>query len=151
MSRIDLLVAIRSFDRVPHVTKPPSKLFNAWIAGIPLIAGWDSAFSAIGRPGIDYVRVDSEGAFHQAVAKLREDPGYYASIVSEGWRRAPEVSHDAIAQEWLRVLDGPVRAAFDEWKASGGATRRRWVSRSIDIGRGTLSRLKRHVKGRGGR
>ena len=51
MREIDVLLAIRDFSTRTYDEKPPSKLINAWHAGIPLIAGYDSHFQLLGRPG----------------------------------------------------------------------------------------------------
>lgn len=142
MSQIDLLIAIRSFDRRTHDNKPPSKLFNAWLAGIPLIGGWDSAFSSVGRPGVDYLRVESEAELETAVARLCEDPDYHRGVVDAGRARRVEVSHDAAASAWLKLLEGLVAADFERWRGGGGEKRRPRVRRSLDVGRALLSRAK---------
>src|ERR1700685_2285754 len=86
-STVDVLSAIRSFGRTRHDTKPPSKLFNAWHAGIPLVAGYDSAFEQVGRPGVDYCRVAAMEEAIEAIRPLRDDPAYYRSIVTAGAAR----------------------------------------------------------------
>lgn len=116
MSQVDILLGIRSFSKKAYPDKPPSKLLNAWHAGIPLVAGWDSAFSAIGTPGVDYIRVSTEAEMWQACERLRDDPAYYQSIVAAGRRKAGAFTHDSIAQEWLALLDGPIRGDWEAWR-----------------------------------
>lgn len=145
LSRIDLLIAIRDFCGRAHNDKPASKLFNAWIAGIPLIGGADSAFSAIGRPGVDYVRVTTEEEFNAAVERLRSDCSFYEAIVDAGRQRAAEFSHDAIASVWLEAFEGPVRLDFERWLCGSRTYRSSVVPRLLDKGRDALSSIKRRI------
>ncbi|TIN26420.1 glycosyltransferase [Mesorhizobium sp.] len=114
LSNVDVLIAIRDFSTKLFVDKPPTKLINAWHAGIPLIGGYDSAFSQIGIPGVDYIRVRSESELEAALQRLRDDPEYYSSIVEAGRVRSKEYTRESIAQEWLRAIDGPIT---DDWAA----------------------------------
>lgn len=123
MSEVDLLIAVRTFDRQTYPDKPPSKLFNAWRSSVPLVAGFDSAFSMLGRPGLDYVRVGSTEEFTQAIVRLREDKSCYDRIVSDGRRQAAEVSHERLAMSWLDVFDHRIVPAYETWLQKGGPTR----------------------------
>ena len=146
LSEIDALVAIRSFDTAPHNSKPPSKLFSAWRAGVPLIAGWDSAFSSVGTPDVDYIRVQSDAEFQSALTRLARDPEYYNGIVAAGHKRAQGVSHDAIADVWLNCIDTQITPAFERWHAQGPSQVRGVLARSADEGRDMLSRAKRALQ-----
>lgn len=142
MTETDLLVAIRSFDRDPHHSKPPSKLFAAWLAGIPLIAGYDSAFSAIGRPGVDYLRVSSVSEFVEAVQRLARDPDAYDALVAAGRARAPEISHDEIAKTWLDCIDGPISDAFARYGPRRRSSTRARINRGLDQVRNAVSAIR---------
>ncbi|MGE4061419.1 MAG: hypothetical protein AB7E69_21435, partial [Sphingomonadales bacterium] len=142
MREVDILLAVRSLDRETHDDKPASKLWNAWRAGIPLVAGWDSAFSAVGRPGEDYLRCGSIDEVTAALERLSGDAAHYERISAAGLQRAPEVSHEAIAREWLDALDGPVAAAFEAWRARGGRSPGQNVGRTIDRLRNLGTRLR---------
>jgi hypothetical protein len=142
MSEIDLLVAIRSMDRRTYPAKPPSKLFNAWRSSIPLVGGFDSAFSAVGRPGIDYVRVGSDKEFKRAIVHLREDAGYYDRIAAEGRKRAADVSHERLAQSWLDVFDHRIAPVYQRWLQRGGPRKSRGVAQAADRARDLVSALK---------
>ena len=137
-----MLVAIRSFDRDPHVGKPPSKLFSAWIAGIPLVAGYDSAYSAIGLPGVDYIRVSAPDQLLGELSRLVSDPRYYHSFVHAGNAKAPGISHDAIAKLWLSCFDQRVAPAFEAWKARGGPKLGPVAGRVMDVSRNAASKAK---------
>lgn len=148
MSKVDLLIAIRSFDTQTHDNKPPSKLFNAWNAGIPLIGGYDSAFSAIAEPGVEYLRVETEDELNAAVLSLRENDALYRQIVEAGARRRNEITHDSIAENWCSQIDGVIRSDFEAWKESGGEKKAQLVKRSLDVGRSVLSGMKSKLRGK---
>ena len=145
MSKVDLLIGIRDFKRKRHDHKPPSKLFNAWLSNIPLIAGHDSAYSAIGVPGVDYVRVGNSAELCEAVARLRTDTEYYDSIVEAGRIRANEYTPERIAQQWLEVLEGSVTRAFAGWRELPKRRGEFSVRRALDVGRNSLSSLRRRL------
>ena len=113
MREVDILIAVRDFSTRAFDNKPPSKLLNAWHAGIPLVAGYDSAFSQIGKPGIDYIRVKTEQELKLALEKLLDDPRFYYSIVEAGKTKRGKYSHENIAKYWLQALDGPI---YCDWQ-----------------------------------
>ena len=117
-SNVDVLIAVRSYDRCEYDNKPPSKLITAWHARVPLVAGYDSAYAQIGSPGHDYLRVCTRREAIEAIRYLRDHPSGYRSIVDHGSERSLEFTRDRIALAWERLLAGPVRARFAEWKAS---------------------------------
>ncbi|WP_375257985.1 glycosyltransferase [Citreimonas sp.] len=146
LSQIDALIAIRTFDGAPHDAKPPSKLFSAWRAGIPLIAGGDSAFSAVGTPGHDYLRVRTREEFTDALQRLHDDPDFYARIADNGHARADEVSHEAFARDWIAVFDDRIAPRFEAWKQDRLKGLYALAARGADRGRDTASGLKSRLR-----
>jgi hypothetical protein len=114
---------------------------------VPLIGGWDSAFSAIGRPGVDYLRVSSMPELQFALDRLVSDPALYSAIAEAGRDRAGKVGHEAIAQAWLDCLDRQVAPAFDAWRERGGWGLRSSTARVLDRARETVSNGKRLLRG----
>lgn len=117
LSAYDALVAIRSFDASPHSKKPASKLFNAWRAGLPLIAGHDSAYLQVGTPGEDYLVAASPPEVLAALDSLKRDVPLRERIIASGTRQAEQYSDDAIAARWIEMLEGPVASRFACWQA----------------------------------
>lgn len=115
-SNVDVLIGIRSFDNNPHNTKPPSRLFTAWHAGIPFIGGCDSAYTQVGRPGMDYLQVDSLEMAAKAVMLLKDDKWLYSRLVTNGSSKAWQYSNENIARLWEYVLAGPVRRRYRLWE-----------------------------------
>lgn len=145
LSQVDVLIGVRNFDRMLNPNKPPSKLFAAWRAEIPLIAGYDSAFSHIAVPGEEYLRVDSLKNFTNSVRQLADDTVLYNDIVEAGRVRAPECSHEAIAQIWLNCIDTAIVPKFEAWKALGSSGLASATHRTIDRMRNGRSAVKRAI------
>jgi hypothetical protein len=117
-SGVDVLLAVRSFDKARHENKPPSKLLNAWHAGIPLVAGYDSAFEQVGQPGHDYLRVRTLNEAIDAICLLRDDSYRYSSIVAAGAARASGYTRDRICDAWENLLLGPIACSYQWWNES---------------------------------
>ncbi len=150
LSQVDALVAIRSLDTARHESKPPSKLFLAWLADIPLIAGYDSAFSTVGAPGVEYIRVSSADELRSALKRLRDDPEFYQSFVEKGRVRAKEISQDALARIWLELFDTRIAADFEAWKDLRMKGLHFLAARGADRSRNVASHIRRQLRNLGG-
>jgi hypothetical protein len=115
LRKLDVLIAIRSFDGSPYNGKPPSKLVNAWLAGIPFIGGADSAYTQIGIDGVNYIQACTPDAVVAAVRRLRGDPKLYRSLVEDGARTVRSYTVDATRERWIQVIDGPIRERYRRW------------------------------------
>jgi hypothetical protein len=118
MRETDVLMGIRSFDRNPHSTKPPSKLFNAWHAKIPFIGGHDSAYRQVATPGRDYLVASSGREALDHVLRLAEDPEFYARLVRNGESMAQEYTSETIAAKWEMLLQGEIMQRYAQWRRS---------------------------------
>ena len=119
-SDIDIALGIRDFSHRRHSHKPPNKLLNAWIAGVPFVGGRDSAFCQVGTPGKDYLRAVTVEEALLALQHLRDDAALYQRLVEEGRRKAAAFSTPAIVREWVRNLEGPIAVRYSEWAAHPG-------------------------------
>lgn len=115
LSAIDALVGIRSFDKNPHNTKPPTKLFNAWHAEIPFIGGYDSAFQQVGTPGEDYLLVASMNEVIEALVLLRDDNELRTKLITNGAKKAVHYTKETIATIWEEELSGPIFQRYEQW------------------------------------
>ncbi len=115
-SKVDVAVAIRDFSRARHLGKPATKLYNAWLAGVPLIGGSDSAFSAEGTPGTDYLVARSPGELLRQIRKLKETPAKRQAIIAAGALRARARSRDAVRKIWLDICQAVIPSRFSAWK-----------------------------------
>jgi hypothetical protein len=125
LSSYDVIVGLRSFDRGGHDRKPPSKLINAWHAGIPFIGGHDSAFSQVGIPEEDYLLAASFEEVLSQLDRLATDSQLRERIVSNGRHKSLQYGNEAIAGQWRDLLDGPIAERFEAWRRRPAVERAR--------------------------
>ena len=113
---VDVLVGIRHFGKKHYKRKPPTKLIDAWHANIPFVGGWDSAYSQIGEPGRDYLRVASYKELLSSLIRLKNDKDLYNRLVAAGRRQARHYTQSAIADHWRQLLERDVAPAYRAWK-----------------------------------
>lgn len=130
LSEADIMLAIRSFDRRPYNTKPPTKLINAWHAGVPLIAGCDSAFHQIGTPGVNYFEAASMETAVAAVRRLAEDAALYEAVRSAGAAQAAAFGRNRTVEAWTSFLGQIAVPAFEAWQRRPGRGGAAWRLRA---------------------
>ena len=116
MRDIDLLLGIRSFSKKAYNSKPPTKLFNAWLAGIPFVGGYDSAYLQVGKPDENYLRVSSYAELMQSIDRLRGDPVFYKRLVEAGAMAAQAYTPEKITDQWINVLETLIVPDFVKWR-----------------------------------
>jgi hypothetical protein len=133
---VDVVVAARSFAYPgQYWRKPPSKLFNAWLAGVPAILGRESAYRAERRSDLDFIEVSSRHEIEDALERLRGDPDLRARMVDNGRKRAVEIDDVGLTRRWRRLLEDDAIPGYEAWTASSGASRRAWIARRAVLGR----------------
>jgi hypothetical protein len=100
----DVVLAVRPRARDLHVRKPATKLYNAWLAGVPAILGVEYAYRELRRNALDYIEVTSVTEAMQAVEGLARDPALFDAMVQNGRLRASEFMPDAIRSIWTDLL-----------------------------------------------
>jgi len=123
----DVDVALAAREEAPAVlaTKPATKLYNGWLARVPVIAAPEPAYAALRRSPFDYLEADDAHAVLRAIDRLREHRGLYEAMVVNGTRRAAAFSVSAVTQQWLRFFEHEVLPAYREWQEAA-ASRRAW-------------------------
>lgn len=103
-SDVDAAIGLRSLSEAKYSTKPPSKLVNAWIAGVPFVGGYDSAFSDIGEPDWNYLRVSTLASFKASLRQLRDCPQIRRQLVQAGCCACEPYRHQEVAARWVALL-----------------------------------------------
>ncbi len=123
-SDIDAVLAVRDFSRSRHIHKPATKLYNAWLAGVPLLTGSDSSCAAEGTDGIDYLRVDSPARLLECLERLKNEPAWCHQIVSEGQKKTATRNRDAVRQLWIDLLSKKMPQSLYRWQLRSPLQRR---------------------------
>ena len=120
---VDLVLAARNLTRDDALTKPASKLVNAWLAGVPALLGPEPVFRDLRRSELDYVEVSTADDALRAIARFRAEPGLYETFVVNGRERARAFSVDAVSQRWIDFLGGPAAQTYERWTRMGPVRR----------------------------
>ncbi|MGD1875418.1 MAG: hypothetical protein ACFB02_20470 [Mastigocoleus sp.] len=112
----DVILAIRKFGTDDEwYGKPASKLYNAWLAGIPAILGYESAFRDERKNELDYLEVTSYEAVVSALKRLQEDKNLRLAMVENGWLRAKEVQKDEMVAKWQSFIINVATPRYEQW------------------------------------
>jgi hypothetical protein len=127
LSGFDAIIGIRSFDGKRHSAKPPSKLINAWLAGVPFIGGSDSAYAQCGQDGVDYLVARTRDELVGQLLRLKADPEFVQSLVRNGRKKVTGFDNDALAAQWRAALEGPISDRYRKWQANRTRERLRFA------------------------
>lgn len=122
-SQTDCAIAIRSFSNKPYLTKPSTKMINAWLAGVPFLGGMDSAFASDGRPGANYLPCPDLATMLAHLKRLQSDPVFRASLVEAGHAASIDFSPARLTRRWIDFLENDARARARRWLRSGRTSR----------------------------
>lgn len=112
----DVILAIRKFGTEDKwFGKPASKLYNAWLSGIPAILGYESAFRDERKSDLDYLEATSYEEVVNALKRLREDRSLRSAMVENGWIRAKEVEREELVQKWTTFIVDVAIPAHKKW------------------------------------
>ncbi|MEQ9486282.1 hypothetical protein [Coleofasciculus sp. F4-SAH-05] len=120
-SQVDVIVAVRRFDhhpeipRHPYLHKPATKLYNAWLAGVPAVLGVESAYQAERISPQDYLEVTSFEETLSALKRLKGDRRLYQAMVNQGKRRAATIHPSATTAKWRKFLTDIAIPAYYHW------------------------------------
>ncbi|GAB4165545.1 MAG: hypothetical protein Fur0032_02380 [Terrimicrobiaceae bacterium] len=138
-SQTDCVLAVRDPGLHPH--KPATKLYNAWLAGVPFIGGRESAYIEEGRLGVNFVCVEDFSEVLPALKNLAENPDQRRGLVAEGSKAAKNRNQEATTLAWRRLLTKCIEAEAPRWMARSPATCRllsHWHSIRLRIAMATL-------------
>jgi len=123
----DAVLAIRNFSRSRYFHKPATKLYNAWQAGVPFIAGRDSAYALDGHSGKDYLIATSPEEVFQHLKHLKEDENSRNSLIQKGFQSGASFSREATLIHWKKLLQETLPRLADQWQQTS-MRRRRYFS-----------------------
>jgi hypothetical protein len=115
---VDLIVALRPENGDGHTSKPATKLYNAWKAGVPAVLGPEPSFRELRQSELDFIEAATPAEALQAIDRLRADPALYLAMVSRGAERCGEFDDASILSRWSELLWGilPPLAERRSWR-----------------------------------
>ncbi len=120
----DCVVAIRGFGRSRYLHKPATKLYNAWLAGVPFIGGRDSAYAADGEPRRDFLQAGTPGELFGHLRRLQEDPSLQKQLVAAGAISGRRFSFDATLHRWKQLLGETIPPLAARWRDKSSSEHR---------------------------
>ena len=102
---VDAVLAVRPAACPRRDSKPATKLYNAWLAGVPALLSPDVAFRELWRSPLDFLETAGPAAAESGVRRLLAEPDLYRRMVANGRVRAAEYSADAVLVRWLELLE----------------------------------------------
>ncbi|MBI3344292.1 MAG: hypothetical protein HY028_05465 [Gammaproteobacteria bacterium] len=128
-SDIDVLLAYR--DELPLMFrhKPATKLYNAWLAGVPALLSNEPAFAGIRNSELDYIPVHNMDNVCAAIQRLKTDPVLYRNMIEHGARRARDYTVAAISAQWVNFICDSVLPAYKIWQARDASRRTRLLGK----------------------
>lgn len=114
---VDVIVAIRQFNlsRPGYRSKPATKLYNAWLAGVPAILGRESAYCTEGYGGSDYLEANSMEQLLNCLDLLQQNLTLRQALVNNGKNRADDYTPAAITQCWQQFLENVAIPEYYRW------------------------------------
>ncbi|NOK71008.1 MAG: Glycosyltransferase involved in cell wall bisynthesis [Chloroflexi bacterium AL-N10] len=114
-NNIDVIVAVRSFQQQDYTNKPATKLYNAWLAGVPAILGEESAFQAERKSQLDYIEVNCLNEIIKALKSLQEQPELYRAMIDNGQIRTQEILPEKVRKKWTAFFVNTAAPAYYNW------------------------------------
>lgn len=119
-SSIDIAIGIREFSTKRFDHKPATKMTNAWLAGIPFVGGFDSAFEQNGKPGHDYIQVADESDLIEQLVTLKNNPSIYQHYLENTRDKAKDYSFEACSESWNLLVEQHVMPVYENWRKRSG-------------------------------
>ncbi|WP_231364130.1 hypothetical protein [Thioalkalivibrio sp. ALMg11] len=122
---IDVAVGVRDFSCKKHDEKPPTKMFNAWLAGAVFIGGCDSAYSQVGKDGRDFLRCATEQDLSRYLGRLQRDPEWGRDVVRTAAESVSRTgSRASTVERWVELIEREVGPRFEAWQRASELVRR---------------------------
>jgi hypothetical protein len=136
---VDVALASREEASAVLATKPATKLYNAWLGDVPMLATPEPAYAEVRRSPLDFIEIQSAGDVLHAVDVLRANSSLYDAMVENGRMRSRDYGVEAIRARWLDFLELEALPAFRRTELSG---RKSWHFGAM-LAQKTLSRMHR--------
>ena len=121
-----LVLAVRADSPAMLATKPATKVYNAWLAGVPVLATAEPAYLEVRGSPLDFMEIASPEDVLAAIDRLKASPGLYRSMIANGLAHAREFDIEAIRGRWLDLFDREILPMHARGHVRPGPARRAW-------------------------
>lgn len=102
---IDLLIAVRSFGKTKIKQKPATKLYNAWLANVPIIVGSnETAYFHERKSEYDFIDVDSIDTIKYKIVELIGNNKKYETFIVQSETNECNANLDSIVKDWINIF-----------------------------------------------
>ncbi|MBM3857524.1 MAG: glycosyltransferase family 4 protein [Verrucomicrobia bacterium] len=115
-SDVDAIIALRDFSAKTHDNKPATKLYNAWLAGVPFIGGADSAYANEGSMEKNYLVATSAEELLQQLGRLKKDQELREKLVKQGRESVKEFTMEKTVERWRKLIQEILPQRAHEWQ-----------------------------------
>jgi hypothetical protein len=133
-SDCDALVAVRPTggeDGDDVLRKPASKLWNAWLAGVPAVLSAEPAYAELRESELDYLEARDVADIKAQLTVLAKDPALRRKMQERGRERVAELRAERIVEDWAAIFREEVFPRYRRWRGSPTARLQLIVGRSI--------------------
>ncbi len=117
-SNVDAIVAVRSFDKQDYIHKPATKLYNAWLAGVPAILGHESAYQSERKSELDYIEVTSPSEVILALKLLCDRKQLRQRIIENSRVRSQEINFTNLVVRWRDFITQTAIPEYERWSGT---------------------------------
>ncbi|NOT69153.1 MAG: hypothetical protein HOP04_12740 [Methylophilaceae bacterium] len=115
-SHADVILAIRKLGiQEQYLNKPSLKLYNAWLAGVPAIMGYETSYRAEGKINVNYIEATSTQDVLDALKKLKQNPSLVKELVDAGKKSVELFSTTQTVEKWHDFLAKVIIPRHNAW------------------------------------
>lgn len=119
-SGVDAVIAVRKFGRSePFLNKPSLKLFNAWLAGVPAVLGYETAYRHDGQVGVGYLEATTPDELLAGLRMLKFDLARRQAMVAYGRQAVQDFMPPQTVERWRRLIDSTILPMHSRYSAGG--------------------------------
>lgn len=135
-SEVDLTVSVRGFGDSAKTdnpvfdpdSKPPAKLTNSWLAGVPAIVGQESSYRSVRTSQFDFMEIGSVDELVQTLVAIRDDKSTYEDLRARARSRSEEFSAQVVTRRWEKIIRQDILPNYRRWMSKS-----RWRRLSCNL------------------
>lgn len=113
---MDGILAVRGWGAGSWLRKPGTKLYNAWLAGVPFVGGQDSAYRGDGSPGKNYLATAGLADLETGLRRLKDEPDFRRDLVEAGHHAGQKFSRESTTARWRTLVESTLPEAAQKWQ-----------------------------------